>query len=66
MPRGGGSAGDAHVGGPREKAFDLLAARRERHRSVEDGDAAGVEPVHLSGEGENRAATERDDDRAGL
>src|ERR671910_2176958 len=55
---------DAHVRGAREKAVDLLPARRERHRAVQDRDAAGMQAVHLAGEGEHRAAAERDDDRS--
>ena len=55
---------DADVGGSREEAVDLLASRRERHRAVENGDAARMQSIHLPGEREHRAAAERDDDRA--
>ena len=53
---------DAHVRGTREEAIDLLAARGERHRAVEDRDPAGMQAVHFAGEGEHRAAAERDHD----
>ena len=39
---------DADVGSAGEEALDLLAPRRERHRAVEDGDAARMQAVHLA------------------
>ena len=56
----------AHLRGARDEAVDLLAARRERHRAVEHGDAAGVQLVQLAGEPDHRLAAERDDDGARL
>ncbi len=52
------------LGGSREKAVDLLASRRKRHRAVEHRDASRMQAVHLAREREHRAAAERDDDRA--
>ena len=49
---------------PLEEAVDLLAPRAERHRAVEHGDAARVEPVDLAREREHRLAAEGDDDGA--
>ena len=42
------------------------ASRGERHRAVEDGDAARLPAVQLPGEREHGAAAEGDDDRPGL
>ncbi len=56
---------DAHVGGAREEALDLLPPRRERHRAVEHGDPARMQAIHLSREREHRLAAEGDDDSAG-
>jgi hypothetical protein len=56
--------GDAHVRGARQEAVDLLAPRRERHRSVEDGDAPRMQPVDLSGQSEHGLAAERHENRA--
>ena len=55
---------DTDIGGSGEEAVDLLASRRERHRAVENGDAARMQAIHLAGEREHGAAAERDDDRA--
>ena len=55
---------DADVGRAGQEAVDLLAPRRERHRAVEHGDPARVQPVHLAREREHGLAAERDDDRA--
>jgi ketosteroid isomerase-like protein len=55
----------AEVGRAAAEALDLDAARRERHRAVENRDAAGVTPVQLAGEREHRAAAEGDDHGAG-
>ena len=53
---------DAHVRLAREEAIDLLPPRRERHRAVEDGDAALVQAVDLACEREHRPARESHDD----
>ena len=58
--------GAADVGLPVHEALDLEPPRPERHRAVEDGDAARLPPVQLPGEREHGAAAERDDDGAGL
>src|SRR5947209_10845820 len=54
----------AYLGGAGDEAVDLLAARRERHRAVQHRDAARMELIELAGEPDDRAAAERDDDRA--
>jgi len=53
----------AHLGGAGEESVDLLPPRRERHRPVQRGDAAGVQLVQLAGDADDCAAAERDDDR---
>ena len=40
--------GHTDVGGSREEAVDLLASRGERHRPVENGNAARMESIHLA------------------
>src|SRR6187402_1755188 len=36
------------LGGARQKAVDLLTSRGERHRPVENGDAAGMQSIDLA------------------
>ena len=55
----------AHVRGAGDESLDLLAPGRERHRPVENRDAARVQSVHLAREREHGAAAERDDDGSG-
>ena len=57
--------GAADVGLPVHEALDFEASRAERHRAVEDSDAARLPPVQLPGEREHGTAAECDDDRAG-
>ena len=62
VPEDVGRAAD--VGLSADEAVDLEAARRERHRAVEDGDPARVPPVQLAREREHGAPAEGDDHRA--
>ena len=63
VPEDVGRGADLRATG--NEAVDLLAARRERHRTVEAGDRARVQLVELACETDHGAAAEGDDDGSG-